>query len=60
MRALVALLLVLSLPAAAQTVPPVVEEGKTVRISEHVHVILDWLQPLRIVSAANAIYAGLP
>ena len=45
MRALVALLLLLSLPAAAQTVPPVVKEGKTVRLSEHVHVILDELVP---------------
>jgi len=45
MRALVAFLLVLSLSAVAQT-PPLVKEGRTIKISEHVHVILDELVPM--------------
>jgi hypothetical protein len=47
MKRLVFLLSILSCHVAAQApAPPLVKEGKTVRISEHVYVIPDELVPM--------------
>jgi glyoxylase-like metal-dependent hydrolase (beta-lactamase superfamily II) len=47
MRCVVFLLCILSLRATAQApAPPLVKEGKTVKISQHVYVILDELVPM--------------
>ena len=47
MRALVFLLSLAAFHASAQTpAPPMVKEGRTVKISPHVHVILDELVPM--------------
>ena len=59
MRTLVFLLSILSFHAVAQApAPPLVKEGKTVKISEHVYVIPDELVPMvpnvGIVVGSNA------